>query len=70
MTDGKIVPTREGYDRWAEISDYVMGAVKAGLEVLHVSEHLVGKDLVERAPRAERYLDWPMLFMMKLTPGD
>lgn len=53
-----------------QISDYVMGTVKSGLEILQVSEHLVGKDLVEKAPRAEKYLDWPMLFMMKLTPGD
>lgn len=51
-----------------QISDYVMGAVKAGVEIVRVAEYLVGRDLVEKAPRAEKYLDWPMLFMMKLAP--
>jgi malonyl-CoA O-methyltransferase len=50
------------------ISDYVMGALAAGLHIAHLSEHSVGEDLVARTPRAEKYLGWPMLFLMKLTP--
>lgn len=52
-----------------QISDYVMGALVADLRITHLSEHPVGEDLVARAPRAEKYLGWPMLFMMTLTPG-
>ncbi len=51
-----------------QISDYVMGALAAGLRVRQLSEHSVGQDLVVRAPRAEKYLGWPMLFLMTLTP--
>ena len=51
-----------------QISDYVMGALGAGLRIVELSEHAVGQDLVARAPRAEKYLGWPMLFLMKLLP--
>jgi len=51
-----------------QISDYVMGALAASLRIARLSEHSVGEDLVARAPRAEKYLGWPMLFMMVLTP--
>jgi malonyl-CoA O-methyltransferase len=50
-----------------QICDYVMGALAAGLRVKALSEHTVGEEVVARAPRAERYLGWPMLFMMTLT---
>ena len=49
------------------ISDYVMGALSAGLRVIEMSEHDAGDDLVARAPRAQKYLGWPMLFLMKLA---
>jgi malonyl-CoA O-methyltransferase len=52
-----------------QISDYVMGALDAGLRIKHLSEHSVGEDLVARAPRAEKYLGWPMLFLMTATPA-
>lgn len=51
-----------------QISDYVMGALGAGLRIVELREHSVEQDLVARAPRAEKYLNWPMLFMMTLTP--
>jgi len=51
-----------------QISDYVMGALNAGLHVRALSEHTVGEDFAARVPRAERYVGWPMLFMMTLTP--
>lgn len=50
------------------ISDYAMGALSAGLQVIELSEHDAGDDLVARAPRAQKYLGWPMLFLMKLAP--
>jgi SAM-dependent methyltransferase len=50
-----------------QISDYVMAATTAGLRLLHLSEHAADAALVARAPRAERYLAWPMLFLMKLA---
>lgn len=49
------------------ISDYVLGALAAGLRVVELSEHDAGADLVARAPRAQKYLGWPMLFLMKLA---
>ena len=52
-----------------QISDYVMGALEAGLRIKHLSEHSAGEDLVARAPRAEKYLGWPMLFLMTATPA-
>jgi malonyl-CoA O-methyltransferase len=51
-----------------QISDYVMGALNAGLRVRQLSEFSVGEDLVAKAPRAEKYLGWPMLLIMKLAP--
>ena len=50
-----------------QVSDYVMGAVAAGLRIVHISEHIVDASLIARAPRAERYLDWPLLVLMKLA---
>ena len=51
-----------------QISDYVMGALRAGLRVRALSEHSAGADLIARAPRAEKYRDWPLLFLMELAP--
>jgi hypothetical protein len=42
--------------------------LSAGLQLREMSEHAVGEDVVARAPRAAKYLGWPMLLMMKLTP--
>ncbi len=51
-----------------QISDYVMGALGAGLRIRRLSEFPAGQELVAKAPRAEKYLGWPMLFLMELTP--
>jgi 2-polyprenyl-3-methyl-5-hydroxy-6-metoxy-1,4-benzoquinol methylase len=51
-----------------QISDYVRATVGAGLAVQHISEHAVDAALMARSPRAEKYLGWPLLFLMKLTP--
>ena len=52
-----------------QISDYVMGALGAGLRPVELSEHAVGAAVVAATPRAEKYLGWPILFLMKLTPA-
>ena len=54
-----------------QISDYVLAALQAELRILDMSEHQADENLVARAPRAAKYLGWPILFLMKLTtqPG-
>jgi hypothetical protein len=51
-----------------QISDYVMGAVRGGLTLEHMSEHAVDGDLAARTPRAAKYRGWPLLLLMKLRP--
>ena len=51
-----------------QISDYVMGAIGAGLSITHVSEHVVTEAHAARSPRAEKYVGWPILFIMALKP--
>jgi malonyl-CoA O-methyltransferase len=48
------------------VSAYVMAAVRAGLRIAHLGEHRVPPELAARMPRAEKYLDWPVLFLMTL----
>ena len=52
-----------------QMSDYLMAAVRAGLKLERVSEHAADAALVARSSRAEKYLGWPMLLLMKLVPG-
>jgi malonyl-CoA O-methyltransferase len=52
------------------LSDYFMAATGAGLHLDHASEQAVDHALAARIPRAERYLDWPMLFVMRLSRGE
>ncbi|HVP12638.1 MAG TPA: class I SAM-dependent methyltransferase [Phycisphaerae bacterium] len=51
-----------------QISDYVMAASRAGLLFEHMSEHAVDEALAAHAPRAQKYLGWLLLLMMKLRP--
>lgn len=51
-----------------QISDYVIAASRAGFRFDHVSEHAVDAALAERVPRAQKYVGWPMLLMMRLVP--
>ena len=51
-----------------QISDYVMGALNAGLELVELSEHFVDATLVAQSNRAEKHLGWPLLLVMKLSP--
>jgi ubiquinone/menaquinone biosynthesis C-methylase UbiE len=52
-----------------QMSDYLMGAVRAGLNLGHISEHAADAALAARSPRAAKYIGYPMLLLMKLTPG-
>jgi ubiquinone/menaquinone biosynthesis C-methylase UbiE len=51
-----------------QISDYVMGALNAGLRFVELSEHSVDSGLVSQSQRAEKHLGWPLLLLMKLSP--
>jgi ubiquinone/menaquinone biosynthesis C-methylase UbiE len=52
-----------------QMSDYLMAAARAGLQLEHVSEHAADAALATRSPRAGKYLGWPMLLLLKLVPG-
>ena len=52
-----------------QISDYVMAAVHAGLQLEHLGEHAVDSSLAASSPRAAKYLGWPLLLMMRLKPA-
>lgn len=49
-----------------QISDYVMAATRAGFSFDHMSEHAIDEELAARSPRAQKYLGWPLLLMMRL----
>jgi ubiquinone/menaquinone biosynthesis C-methylase UbiE len=50
----------------ATLSDYVMGAVAAGLAVVDLAERTVGEGLAARNERSRKWLGWPALFVMTL----
>jgi malonyl-CoA O-methyltransferase len=51
-----------------QISDYVRAAVMVGMRISHISEHSVDAALAAELPRAQKYLDWPMLFLLGMRP--
>jgi malonyl-CoA O-methyltransferase len=51
-----------------QLSDYITAAVRTGFNLEHLSEQAVDEALANRLPRARRYLGWPMLFLMRLSP--
>ena len=51
-----------------QVSDYVMAATRAGFSLDHLGEHLVDAALAARSPRGAKYLGWPLLLVMRLTP--
>jgi ubiquinone/menaquinone biosynthesis C-methylase UbiE len=53
-----------------QISDYAMAAVRAGLQIDHMSEYAVDSQLAAASPRAAKYLDWPLLLLMRLKAKD
>jgi len=50
----------------ATLSDYVMGAIHAGLVILALGERSVDAELVVRNERSRKWLGWPALFVMTL----
>jgi ubiquinone/menaquinone biosynthesis C-methylase UbiE len=48
------------------IGDFVMAAVRAGFAIEGVDERAPDADFAARLPRAEKYVDWPMLVVLKL----
>jgi ubiquinone/menaquinone biosynthesis C-methylase UbiE len=53
-----------------QLSDYVTAATRAGLDIDHLSEHLVDDELAAQSPRARKHLGWPLLLLMRLGVGD
>lgn len=52
-----------------QISNFVMASIRAGLKMDHLSEHAVDEAVAARSPRAAKYLGWPMLLLMRLSPS-
>ena len=50
----------------ATLSDYVMGAIRAGLVIVDLAERSVDERLVARNERSRKWLGWPALFVMTL----
>jgi ubiquinone/menaquinone biosynthesis C-methylase UbiE len=50
----------------ATLSDYVMGAMRAGLVIGALTEHSVDEGLAARNERSRKWLGWPALFTMTL----
>jgi len=50
----------------ATLSDYIMGAVQAGLVIVALAEHSVDDGLATRNERSRKWLGWPALFVMTL----
>jgi malonyl-CoA O-methyltransferase len=48
--------------------DYLMAAVRAELRLTHISEHAPDSALAARSLRAEKYVGWPLLLLMKFGP--
>ncbi len=49
------------------VSDVVMATLHAGLQIEEISEHSPDAKFAEQFPRAEKYIDWPMLVVQHLT---
>lgn len=50
-----------------QIANYVMAALGAGLQIDHMSEHIVDESLAAQNERAAKYLGWPLLLLLRLT---
>jgi malonyl-CoA O-methyltransferase len=47
-------------------ADYVMAPLKARFRIEEIAERKADAELAKVAPRAEKYIDWPMLLAMRL----
>ena len=50
-----------------QMGDMIMAILGAGLRISAIQEHAPDANLVRQCPRAEKYLDWPMLVLFELT---
>jgi malonyl-CoA O-methyltransferase len=48
------------------LGDFVMAVVRAGLQLEGIDERAPDTELAARYPRAERYVGWPMLVVLRL----
>ena len=49
-----------------QLGEFVMAAVNAGFRLQGVDEYAPDAELAARYPRAEKYVGWPMLLMLRL----
>jgi SAM-dependent methyltransferase len=49
-----------------QLGDFVMAAVRAGFDLEGISEHAPDAEFARRYPRAEKYVGWPMLVVLRL----
>lgn len=49
-----------------QLGDFFMAAVQSGFEVQGIGEHAPDAAFAARYPRAEKYIDWPMLVLLQL----
>jgi malonyl-CoA O-methyltransferase len=50
-----------------QLSEMIMAAVLARLDLIGVDEYPADRELVARFPRAQKYLGWPMLVVLQLA---
>ncbi len=51
----------------SSLSDLLMGAIRAGFQFGNVEEVAPDQQFANKFPRAEKYVDWPMLVVMQLV---
>ncbi len=51
-----------------QVGEIVVAALEAGLSIESIGEYRVDEDLVGRAPRAGKYIGWPLLLTMIARP--
>ncbi len=52
-----------------QVSTYVMAALRAGWQIIGLSEHAVDETHAARSARAAKYLGWPMLLILRARPS-
>ncbi len=48
------------------LSDFVMATIRVGFQIQEIGEYAPDAAFAQRYPRAEKYIDWPMLMVMTL----
>lgn len=61
-TGQKVCP--QSHDH--QIADFINGSLDAGFQLTQVWEARCDAEVIKSCPRAEKYLEWPLLFAMKL----